>query len=87
MADNATRLHQHDLMGKHRAQVQVMHHRHHTAACAGKVAGDLHDSQLVADVQARHGFVQKQPAGHAADHGAPDLAEHAGQLHALLLAA
>ena len=52
-----------------------------------KVAGDVHDDQLVPDVEARHRLVEEQVARLAVEHRRPDLAEHARQLHALLLAA
>ena len=46
-----------DRPGKPRRKVQVMHHRKHAATCAGKVMGQLHHLQLVADIQRGHGLI------------------------------
>ena len=80
-------MHDEDAVGVHGGQVEVVQDRDHAAAAPGKIAGDVHDHELVPDVEARHRLVEKQIARPAVEHRRPDLAKHAGQLHALLLAA
>ena len=43
---------QRDAVGKHGAEVQVMHHHHHAAAGIGEFARDLHHLQLMGDIKA-----------------------------------
>src|SRR5690606_35006816 len=68
-------------------QVEVVHHGDHPAAARAIVPGELHDGQLVADVEAGDGLVEHQEAGHAVEDRVPDLRQHAGKLDALLLSA
>lgn len=76
-----------DTVGEHRGEVEIMHDRHHPAAGVGKVPGDLHNLQLMRDIEARNRFVEEQPAGLTGLDRLPHLAQDAGKLNALLLAA
>ena len=75
------------MIGKHRGQVQIMHHRHHAAACRRIAARDLHHFELVGDITAGDRFVQQQPMRLPVLHRLPDLRQDARQMHALLLPA
>ena len=51
------------MIGEHRRQVQIMHHRDDPSACVGIAARKGHHLQLVADVQTGHRLVQKSQRG------------------------
>ena len=75
------------MIGEHRRQVQIMHHRDDPSACVGIAARKGHHLQLVADVQTGHRLVQKKPARTLGAGWFPNLCQHAGKLHPLLFAA
>src|SRR5690606_25123979 len=71
-----------NMVGKCCRQVEVMQHGYHATATRGKVARNAHHQNLVTNVEAGNWLIEDQPAGDAFEHWGPDLAEHAGKLHA-----
>ena len=64
-----------------------MHDSDDPTAPGGEIAREPHDRELVPDVQARDRLVEEKPVGMAVPDGFRNLAEHAGHVHARLLAA
>lgn len=64
-----------------------MQDHQHPAARLGAGSAQLHQRELVGEVEGGDRLVEEQPARAALVHRRPDLGEHPGQLHPLLFAA
>src|SRR5690606_18102436 len=79
-------MHDMDAVGIHRSKVEVVQYGDHPTPGLHEIACDVHDDELVLDVEAGYGLIQEQIARLAIQNRNPHLAQHAGQLHPLLLA-